>query len=84
VKRPFSTWKEGAIIYVPWLVMGAACTWVTWPGGPAALGILFLASGAFAVYFFRDPPRTVNAGTEVCVKVRGKVRAGATVVARCK
>ena len=62
MKRPFSAWKEGAIIYVPWLAIGAALTWVAWPGGLAMLGILVLASGAFALCFFRDPPRAVAAG----------------------
>ena len=74
MKRPFSAWKEGAIIYLPWLATGTAFTYFTWPEPAAAIGILLLLSGAFALYFFRDPPRRTSADDRAVVSpADGKV-----------
>jgi phosphatidylserine decarboxylase len=62
VKRPFSSWREGAGFYVPCLVAGVVLTALLWPRPSAACGLVVLAAGVFAVYFFRDPARRVTAG----------------------
>jgi phosphatidylserine decarboxylase len=58
VRKPFSSWKEGAPIYGAALVVGSVVTVLTWP--TLSLGSLaFLVPGLFALNFFRDPVRTI-------------------------
>ena len=59
MKRTFSAWREGAILYAPWFLVGAAVVALTWPGRGVALGAVLVAMGLFALFFFRDPPRAI-------------------------
>ena len=59
----FSAWKEGAIHYLPTLVVGAVCLYFAARGYKGAwVGVvLFGCYGLFALLFFRDPSRAVTA-----------------------
>lgn len=62
MKKPFSAWKEGAPHYVPPLILGVCLIAAFWESPAVWLGVLVLALGLFALSFFRDFPRTANAG----------------------
>ena len=59
----FSAWKEGAVHYLPTLVVGAVCLYFAARGYKGAwVGVvLFGCYGLFALFFFRDPSRAVSA-----------------------
>jgi len=63
VSDSFSAWKEGAIHYLPTLVVGAVCLYFAARGYKGAwVGVvLFGCYGLFALLFFRDPSRAVTA-----------------------
>jgi len=63
VSDSFSAWKEGAVHYLPTLVVGAVCLYFAARGYKGAwVGVvLFGCYGLFALFFFRDPARSVAA-----------------------
>lgn len=65
--RKFSSWRAGALLYLPWLAVGAFCAWPVWPVPVNALGVVLLLLGAATLLFFRDPPRRVPPGDGVAV-----------------
>jgi phosphatidylserine decarboxylase len=59
--RPFSARKEGAPYYLSALLVGVGLLVMLEPLGYAFISLPFLALGAFALFFFRDPDRTIAA-----------------------
>lgn len=59
----FSAWKEGAIQYIPALLLALISFYFARKGYPVAWGgvAIFGFYGLFALFFFRDPPRKVTA-----------------------
>ncbi len=63
----FNSWKEGAILYGPWIVIGLLCLVVRDSAFMTAVGTIAFLSGAFILFFFRDPPRRIPEGDEIFV-----------------
>jgi len=61
MKLRFSAWREGATIYLPWLIIGALVALVSHSSAGVFLGCLCVAGGLFTLYFFRDPARPITA-----------------------
>jgi len=61
----FNAWKAGLRYYLPLLITGTICLGLALKGYQIAWGGagLFLFFGLFALFFFRDPPRTIKAAT---------------------
>ena len=59
----FSAWKAGLVYYLPALAAGAICLFFAFKGYRIAWAgaAVFLLPGLFALFFFRDPPRTIKA-----------------------
>ncbi len=55
----FSAWREGSRFYLPLLLVGGVLSLVGTPFGWWYVGTPVAALGAFALYFFRDPPRAI-------------------------
>ena len=64
MSKPFNAWKEGFLLYAPWLLAGAALTVAAYPGPLTVVGGLFLLAGLYTLFFFRDPPRTIPTGPD--------------------
>ncbi|MCP4643479.1 MAG: phosphatidylserine decarboxylase family protein [bacterium] len=62
MKKSFSAWTEGLYIYMPLFAFGVVGTAFLYHSVAVAGPLLALACGAFALFFFRDPTRTVAAG----------------------
>jgi len=76
VTASFSAWKEGAIHYLPTLLVGVVCLYFAARGYKGAwVGVvLFGFYGVFSLFFFRDPSRSVIAESrEVVAPADGKV-----------
>jgi phosphatidylserine decarboxylase len=60
--RPYSVWRTGLPFYAPPIAIGAAVLAIA-PGSAIGLGfgVVLVAAGAFSLYFFRDPERTIPA-----------------------
>jgi phosphatidylserine decarboxylase len=67
LNQPFSSWRAGIVLYLPWLVVGAFCAWPAWPLPVNVLGALFLVLGIATLLFFRDPPRRIPSDPSVLV-----------------
>lgn len=59
MKKPFNAWLVGLPYYGSAMVVGAGITVFLWPHMTAGLGVLIVACGAYAAFFFRDPERDV-------------------------
>ncbi len=59
----FSAWKEGAIHYLPTLLVGLFCLYLALRGYRGAwVGVVIFLGYAFcSLFFFRDPPRRIEA-----------------------
>lgn len=75
MKAPFSAWREGAVFYVPMLVLGLLLFVGLMPYGASvwvALPVLLL--GLATLCFFRDPKRDVTAApNELVGPADGKI-----------
>lgn len=65
----FSAWKEGAIHYVPTILLSLGCLYLASRGYRGAwVGVaVFGFYGLFSLFFFRDPPREIVASPEELV-----------------
>jgi len=76
VSRSFSAWKEGALQYVPTLLAALVFAFMVTRGYRMAWAgvVLFGLYTLFALFFFRDPARTIpGANSDVVSPADGKV-----------
>ncbi len=61
MKKPFSAWREGMLLYVPLLIIGVSGSAMFWGESVMVVPVCALVAGLFTLFFFRDPPRTITA-----------------------
>ena len=72
--QTFNAWKVGAPLYVACLAVGVILALFFRNSGWIWVSVPFLAAGAFALFFFRDPPRVTSAeSNEIVAPADGRI-----------
>lgn len=72
--QTFSAWKAGAPYYLTCLVIGAVLAVLLRNSAWVWVSVPFFAAGAFALFFFRDPPRVTSAeSSDIVAPADGRI-----------